>query len=1020
MDEGGGSLLIDASQYGNNAPLTGGASWVSGVLGQAARFNGVSQYASVADNASLDMTGAITVAGWIQPEAVGTQYLVKKAQQHETNGYELSLAGSGYVFFRFNQFSSGDAYPVSSTTPYPTNGNTWMHVAATYDGQSLRMYINGTLNGSLSLPSSPAIAVNGLPLTIGAEAGGYRGLQGAMDDVRIYNTALSAAEILELGTLPPATAVPLPPVLALPLSGASGVLVEPELAWQSSDGASYYRVQVSRDGGFGNVVFDLNHLNEISISVEELAYSTAYYWRVRASNAGGTSAWSEVRGFTTEDLPVPPPSTPVLSLPQENAQDLPVSMDLVWDFAEGADYYHVQVATDEVFQDIHFDHTELIGTTVPISGLGFSSVYFWRVRAFNGAGEGPWSAVRRFTTMDAPPLPPAMPLQDFPGDGATGIPAETAIRWFAVEGADSYRFQLASDSSFGNVLRDSAGLVGTSVEVSGLASGADYFWRVRASNGYGDSNWSSVWSFTTSAAAPDSPLVGHWKMDEGGGNLLIDASQYGNNAPLTGGASWVSGVLGQAARFNGVSQYASVADNASLDITGAITVAGWIKPEAVGTQYLVKKAQQHETNGYELSLAGSGYVFFRFNQFSSGDAYRVNSTTPYPTNGNTWMHVAATYDGQSLRMYINGTLNGSLSLPSSPAIAVNGLPLTIGAEAGGYRGLQGAMDDVRIYNTALSAAEILELGTLPPATAVPLPPVLALPLSGASGVLVEPELAWQSSDGASYYRVQVSRDAGFGNVVFDLNHLNEISISVEELAYSTAYYWRVRASNAGGTSAWSEVRGFTTEDLPVPPPSTPVLSLPQENAQDLPVSMDLVWDFAEGADYYHVQVATDEVFQDIHFDHTELIGTTVPISGLGFSSVYFWRVRAFNGAGEGPWSAVRRFTTMDAPPLPPAMPLQDSPGDGATGIPAETAIRWFAVEDADSYRFQLASDSSFGNVLRDSAGLVGTSVEVSGLASGADYFWRVRASNGYGDSNWSSVWSFTTSAAAPDSPLVGH
>src|SRR5690554_2362541 len=616
--------------------------------------------------------------------------------------------------------------------------------------------------------------------------------------------------------------------------------------------------------------------------------------------------------------------------------------------------------------------------------------------------------------------PPGVPQLASPSDLTTNVPTAPLFVWDSYGGAEFYRFQLSDSPDFSNLVSDQSFISSSSVSVAGLASATTYYWRVRASNGYGDSNWSSVWSFTTSAAAPDSPLVGHWKMDEGGGSLLIDASQYGNNAPLTGGASWVSGVLGQAARFNGVSQYASVADNASLDITGAITVAGWIKPEAVGTQYLVKKAQQHETNGYELSLAGSGYVFFRFNQFSSGDAYRVNSTTPYPTNGNTWMHVAATYDGQSLRMYINGTLNGSLSLPSSPAIAVNGLPLTIGAEAGGYRGLQGAMDDVRIYNTALSAAEILELGTLPPATAVPLPPVLALPLSGASGVLVEPELAWQSSDGASYYRVQVSRDAGFGNVVFDLNHLNEISISVEELAYSTAYYWRVRASNAGGTSAWSEVRGFTTEDLPVPPPSTPVLSLPQENAQDLPVSMDLVWDFAEGADYYHVQVATDEVFQDIHFDHTELIGTTVPISGLGFSSVYFWRVRAFNGAGEGPWSAVRRFTTMDAPPLPPAMPLQDSPGDGATGIPAETVIRWFAVEGADSYRFQLASDSSFGNVLRDSAGLVGTSVEVSGLASGADYFWRVRASNGYGDSNWSSVWSFTTSAAAPDSPLVGH
>src|SRR5690606_40232853 len=123
----------------------------------------------------------------------------------------------------------------------------------------------------------------------------------------------------------------------------------------------------------------------------------------------------------------------------------------------------------------------------------------------------------------------------------------------------------------------------SSVSVAGLASATTYYWRVRASNGYGDSNWSSVWSFTTSAAAPDSPLVGHWKMDEGGGSLLIDASQYGNNAPLTGGASWVSGVLGQAARLTGVRQYASLAGNASLDLTGAITVAGGITPEGGAT-----------------------------------------------------------------------------------------------------------------------------------------------------------------------------------------------------------------------------------------------------------------------------------------------------------------------------------------------------------------------------------------------------------------------------------------------------
>src|SRR5690606_11045940 len=142
------------------------------------------------------------------------------------------------------------------------------------------------------------------------------------------------------------------------------------------------------------------------------------------------------------------------------------------------------------------------------------------------------------------------------------------------------------------------------------------------------------------------------------------------------------------------------------------------------------------------------------------------------------------------------------------------------------------------------------------------------------------------------------------------------------------------------------------------------------------------------------------------------------VSGLASGADYFWRMGRASRRGGGHWSAVRRFTTMDAPPLPPAMPLQDSPGDGATGIPAETVIRWFAVEGADSYRFQLASDSSFGNVLHDSAGLVGTSVEVSGLASGADYFWRVVASNQAGEGPWSAVRRFTTMDAPPLPPAM--
>ena len=105
--------------------------------------------------------------------------------------------------------------------------------------------------------------------------------------------------------------------------------------------------------------------------------------------------------------------------------------------------------------------------------------------------------------------------------------------------------------------------------------------------------------------------------------------------------------------------------------------------------------------------------FVRFNQVASLDTYRVNATSLFPTDG-TWMHIAATYDGATIRLYINGIEEGSLV--ASITIATNDLPLAIGAQSDGIRFFQGALDQVRVYNRALSAEEIAGLvgGSLPP------------------------------------------------------------------------------------------------------------------------------------------------------------------------------------------------------------------------------------------------------------------------------------------------------------------
>ncbi len=141
------------------------------------------------------------------------------------------------------------------------------------------------------------------------------------------------------------------------------------------------------------------------------------------------------------------------------------------------------------------------------------------------------------------------------------------------------------------------------------------------------------------------------------------------------------------------------------------------------------------TNGYELSLSSANKVFVRFNQQTSSDTYRINSTTNYPTDGTTWIHAAATYDGSTIRLYINGVQEGS-DLAMADPIATNSLPLALGWESGGSSTyyFQGVMDDVRVYKRALSASEIQALyGTMPPSM-----PTAPLPANQAVGVVVNP------------------------------------------------------------------------------------------------------------------------------------------------------------------------------------------------------------------------------------------------------------------------------------------
>jgi hypothetical protein len=110
---------------------------------------------------------------------------------------------------------------------------------------------------------------------------------------------------------------------------------------------------------------------------------------------------------------------------------------------------------------------------------------------------------------------------------------------------------------------------------------------------------------------------------------------------------------------------------------------------------LLKKGKSGEVDGYELSLSSAGAAFMRINQASASNAQRVDAATPYPYDGETWVHIAARYDGTYLEIFVDGVKDGSVALPGL-LINANDLPLSIGAEYQGAGALTGTLDGVRI------------------------------------------------------------------------------------------------------------------------------------------------------------------------------------------------------------------------------------------------------------------------------------------------------------------------------------
>jgi hypothetical protein len=207
-----------------------------------------------------------------------------------------------------------------------------------------------------------------------------------------------------------------------------------------------------------------------------------------------------------------------------------------------------------------------------------------------------------------------------------------------------------------------------------------------------------------------------WTFNEGSGTVAADTSGNNRTATLTGGAGWTTAArVGAAAlNLNGSGQYAQ-ASGAAVNTSRSFTAAAWVKLNAVSGYQTILSIDGNSVSGFYLQLSGSNgrFVFNRLASDSSSAASTVATATAAPVAG-TWYHVAGVYNftAKTISLYVDGALQQTVSFTSGFRATGN---TAIGRgkfNGGNVDFVNGAIDDARLYASALTASQIQTLAAM--------------------------------------------------------------------------------------------------------------------------------------------------------------------------------------------------------------------------------------------------------------------------------------------------------------------
>ena len=519
--------------------------------------------------------------------------------------------------------------------------------------------------------------------------------------------------------------------------------------------------------------------------------------------------------------------------------------------------------------------------------------------------------------------------------------------------------------------------------------------------------------------AATSGLVAAYSFNEGSGTTVSDSSGNGNNGTISG-ATWTSaGKYGGALSFNGKSSRVVVNDSASLHLSGGMTLEAWVSPTSVPTFWQDVIYKQNDIYFLEAGSSLSKNPPAVGATFSShGDQFLAGASA---LAANQWTHLAATYDGATLRLYVNGAQVASRAM--SDSVTSSSSPLQIGGDSAFGQYFKGIIDEVRVYNRALAPAEIQNDMTVAVSQAALdiQAPTTPLNLTGTSTGPNQINLSWAAStDGVGVTGYRLERCAGSGCTSFaQIATPTGTTYSDTGLTASTSYSYRVRSTDAAGNlSAYSSVATVLTPAAPdTTPPTTPssLAATPISTTQ-----ASLSWSASTdnvGVTGYLLERCVGSGCTSFTQVATPS-GTTYSDTGLAASTTYNYRVRATDAAGNlSGYSNIATVTTTSVPDTtPPSAPSSFSATPAST---TQINLLWTASTDnvgVTGYLLERCTGSgctSFAQV----ATPTGTTYSNAGLVASTSYGYRVRATDAAGNlSAYSSVVNVSTLSAPDTTP----